>query len=527
MPNNPGINVPVPNDHVKVTFAAGDHGSFAQGAATSCYVPKGKPADLTSYAPKPAAESGYIFTGWNKDLSSSFSEDTVITAKYEKAGVVTTDPAGYPASKVKITFKNGEHGTISGNAVFYVDKNLSVDLTQNAKSAAANIKADAGYDFIGWDKNLSGKFSEDTDITAQYGRSGNVTPQQDEVTVTFKAGEGITLKGRTSFVVKKGSPVRLNAPAYEESAGYIFTGWSGSLSGPFDDDTVITAQSYKLKKVEPADPASEPPSGYVRITFKGGEHGQLRGIFAVDVVKGVTVDLAGNLPEVIPEKGYKLSGWSLKTKRVFDNPADITAQYEKLGAQTAAIAKAIYVNASKIKTVGNFRKRQMTISWTKSKQATDYRVAYRKAGKSKWIQRSTKGKSKYVLKKLKVRGLYEFKVKGIRKAGGKTIESKWSKVSYRYLSNTKIRKLRVGRRSVALSLRKAKNAYGYRVIYSLSRSKSKAKAKTFKGWKRVNLKLKKLRKGKRYYVWVMPIKKYKGRTYIGLSTSGKRTKKIK
>lgn len=169
----------------------------------------------------------------------------------------------------------------------------------------------------------------------------------------------------------------------------------------------------------------------------------------------------------------------------------------------------------------------MTISWKKSKQATDYMVAYRKAGKSKWTQRRTKGKSKYVLKKLKVRGLYEFKVKGIRKAGGKTIESKWSKVSYRYLSNTKIRKLRAGRRSVALSLRKAKYAYGYRVIYSLSRSKSKAKTKTFKGWKRVNLKLKKLRKGKKYYVWAMPIKKYKGRTYIGLSTSAKRTKKIK
>ena len=65
---------------------------------------------------------------------------------------------------VRLTFDKGEHGTLEGKSVIDVRKGKEVDLNENAPK----VKAADGWKFIKWDKELKGKFEEDTKITAQY-----------------------------------------------------------------------------------------------------------------------------------------------------------------------------------------------------------------------------------------------------------------------------------------------------------------------------------------------------------------------
>ena len=51
-----------------------------------------------------------------------------------------------------------------------------------------------------------------------------------------------------------------------------------------------------------------------------------------------------------------------------------------------------------------------------------------------------------------------------------------------------------------------------------------AKTKTFKGWKKVKLKVKKLKAKKNYYVQVCPYKKTGGKIYVGAWSAVKKVK---
>lgn len=70
---------------VKVSFNPGEHGKFAANAVTELYVRADKKVDLSTKAPKITPYTGYSHIGWTPKLEGEFSEDTIITAQYEKA----------------------------------------------------------------------------------------------------------------------------------------------------------------------------------------------------------------------------------------------------------------------------------------------------------------------------------------------------------------------------------------------------------------------------------------------------------
>ncbi|MDO4429458.1 MAG: Rib/alpha-like domain-containing protein, partial [Atopobiaceae bacterium] len=72
----------VPEDYVKVSFAAGDHGKLADGETAVFMVNPEATVDLTDKAPDVTADAGWTFNGWDKALKGTFAAETTITATY-------------------------------------------------------------------------------------------------------------------------------------------------------------------------------------------------------------------------------------------------------------------------------------------------------------------------------------------------------------------------------------------------------------------------------------------------------------
>ena len=134
---------------------------------------------------------------------------------------------------------------------------------------APKVRPAAGWKFTGWSKNLKGKFTEDTTITAQYKELENIEvpddptdpkPSEEYVRITFAKGDHGTLEGKTAVDVKKNKEVDLSdkAPKVKATAGWKFTGWSRNLKGKFAVDTTITAQYKELENIEVPDNPTDP-----------------------------------------------------------------------------------------------------------------------------------------------------------------------------------------------------------------------------------------------------------------------------
>ena len=183
-------------------------------------------------------------------------------------------------------------------------------------------------------------------------------------------------------------------------------------------------------------------------------------------------------------------------------------------ADNAPVNKKIKKPAG-ITTVSNAKKKQLIISFNKVKGAQNYRVMYRKQGAKKWKKSWTKGKNKYILKKLKNKGLYEFKFAAYKKnAKGAWERGEYSKISYRYYYKEKLTKVAPSKGKIKVAWTKDKNADCYQLFY--------AKKKNMKGAKKIEINsknttsytIKGLKKGK-YYVRVRAIKKKGGKKYVG------------
>ena len=183
--------------------------------------------------------------------------------------------------------------------------------------------------------------------------------------------------------------------------------------------------------------------------------------------------------------------------------------------KNAKVNTALNIKATSISTTAKTKRKQMIVTWKKSSGAANYLFAYRQAGKSKWTEKWTGGKTKLIMSKMKKNGLYEFRILAVKKSGSVWQKSKWSKVNYRFFANTK-QKVKAGKKSVTVKVSKVKKASGYEVLYGTTNTLNKMKVKAFKGTRRTSLKVKKLKSKKTYYIMSRPYKKYKGRKYIGI-----------
>ena len=326
VPQKPGEDKPnVPEDFVKVTFVAGDHGSIVNNE-TYIYWVKAN-TSVTLNAPTVKAEKDYKHVAWTYKLKATdtdvkttsgdnatttvtdtFTEkETTITAKYLEK-VVTTDPSD-TVNYVKVDFKadvDGQttpRGSLEGTTIYWVLKNVDVKVT------APKVTSNSGYTFAEWNPAVKTSYDANTTHTAQYSLKDKVVTQdpkdKDYIKITFDANGGKigvddkkdlwVLKGIASFADAK---AKVANPTKEKAT---FKEWQTAATDGAkvaddkilskDNETFYATWTNKGKIIEVTDPSVVPDPEYVRLTFDATDKGRIgdangKQTKVIDVLKG-------------------------------------------------------------------------------------------------------------------------------------------------------------------------------------------------------------------------------------------------
>lgn len=343
-----------PNDkehYAKVEFLPGDQGTLE--GTTTYWVWKGE--EVTFNAPKVNAKENYKFKAWNPEIQKTYNEDKQHTATYESTQDVSdTEVAGYN----KVTFKAGEHGTLTEKSV-WVKPDTLVDLTDKAPK----VTPAEGYSHIGWKPGLVGKFENNTEIVAQYSNNISDTPVEGWTELIFDQGDhGKLAKGVKNVKwVNPKAELKLKdiVPAIVADTNYSHDGWKDGetkveleTAQKFETAKTFTAtyKSNVLTKEEHDKVTEEEKKNFVQITFNKGTNGKFPKEAATEVYvkKDVAVDLTEKAPTVIPNQGYGHSGWEPSLKGTFSTATTITAQYKAGTFDENAIKEIMVVGPTKM-----------------------------------------------------------------------------------------------------------------------------------------------------------------------------------
>lgn len=155
-------------DYVAVTFDQADHGKITENK--TYYVLKGVEMDSVLKAPNVKANTGWDFANWKPELAKKYDSATKHIAQYKYTGddVVAQNPGedkpDVPGNFVKVSFLKGEHGVIGNDEIVTYWVNPENEVTVPAPT----VTPDEGFIFKGWDKDLTQKFTVETEITAEY-----------------------------------------------------------------------------------------------------------------------------------------------------------------------------------------------------------------------------------------------------------------------------------------------------------------------------------------------------------------------
>jgi hypothetical protein len=320
---------PNDEDYVKVNFVAEGKGSIDQGETQTYRVLKNEPVSLKG--PKVTPIANYAFTGWNPEIAKSYNEEVTHKAQftYNGGNVIAVDPDNpqeKPKGFVEVDFSAGDYGSLDGSNKYYVKKDTLVELT------APTVKAEEGYKFTGWDRNLIGRFSDDsTTITAQYKKLVVTEDPQDNdyAKVSFTTSRG-SLNGTSVYWVLKNEEVSLEVPTVEGLTDYEFVAWDPAVKTNYGSDQEHKATfNYKGQDIVPQTGEEKPdvPDNFVEVKFLAGDHGSLEGttIYWVNPAKEVTL----TAPKVTPAEGYNHTGWDKSLTATFTQATEITATYEE------------------------------------------------------------------------------------------------------------------------------------------------------------------------------------------------------
>ena len=354
-------STPTPAGYAKVTFDKGEHGAAMIGTEVF-FVKKNTQVNLSVKAPTVKAKAGYKFKSWDRNLANfnaGSNEAITITATYEvQENIIdVTDPSmPIPEGYVKVTFDKGEHGeSLEGTSAFFVLKNVKINLT----GRAPKVKAKKGYRFKTWSKGLIFTASSDDEIviTATYNEMPAIRKLPNEIALApegyvkavFDPTSNGKLAGSKVGSVSMGeklayalrddltwSEVKDELPtgATYKDATKKFTGWSPALQP--DSETVKTATYVAQYAAEPdiidvTGPSTPTPSGYAKVTFEKGEHGEsLEGTSAFFVKKNTEVNLTSRAPKAKAKAGWKFKAWDKSLIVNASSDITITATYEAM-----------------------------------------------------------------------------------------------------------------------------------------------------------------------------------------------------
>jgi len=240
------------------------------------------------------ANSGYVFSGWGGDLSGSQNPARIVM---DSSKTVT---ANFVRSSYTLTVNINPSG--AGSVTLNPSGGVYVAGTTVTLTAVAN----SGYVFSNWSGSLTGSQNPATivmnsskTVTANFVRSSytltvNINP----------SGAGSVTLNPSGGVYVAGTTVTLTAVA---NSGYVFSNWSGSLTGSQNPTTIVmnsnktltanfvqqsttTQQPHRYTLTIDINPQS---GGRVELNPQGGEY-----------VEGTTVTITA-----VANSGYVFSSW--------------------------------------------------------------------------------------------------------------------------------------------------------------------------------------------------------------------------
>lgn len=232
--------------------------------------------DHGSTATKPQTnptKAGFVFMGWKEESKESeeayynfntpITEDKTLVAIWKVAVEKIGENDPVEAEYIKVKFEQGSHGTLEGDTLYKVGKDLSFEDAVKYGLVVPTIKPKEYYkakaENAGWDKALV-LDKNDITFTAQYEIEDSVIPIKPEKTdeqIKNEKPEGMVLVifkvdsnraymvGPTKFYVKKSELVNIKAPlVVKTDLAYNFKGWNINTEDEnnkvsFDVDTSI------------------------------------------------------------------------------------------------------------------------------------------------------------------------------------------------------------------------------------------------------------------------------------------------
>jgi uncharacterized repeat protein (TIGR02543 family) len=220
-------NINVTANFALITYtlsATASNGDIAMNPAGGVYTP-GTVVTLT-VAPK----TGYVFNGWSGDLTGSANPAT-ITMDRNKSVTANFKAITYTLAT------SATNGTVSLSPVggSYIS-GTQVTLT---------AKPNAGYVFVDWSGDFSGS-ENPVKITVDANKNITANFKRITYTLTINAVNGKVLMEPEGGTYNSGAFVTLTA---EPDSGYVFDGWSGSLTGEQNPALITMNQNKNITAI--------------------------------------------------------------------------------------------------------------------------------------------------------------------------------------------------------------------------------------------------------------------------------------
>nr|WP_246285859.1 InlB B-repeat-containing protein [Peptoniphilus nemausensis] len=246
---------------------------------------------------------------------------------------------------VKVIFKAGEGGSVSGNLVYYVSPEVELDMTESAgkvtKTPSVGYTAKGGT----WSPEIkSEKITEEKTYEFNFVKLKDIVEKTDDpnqvipegyIKVTFKTdGNGkvddkdqkiyyVNPKAEITLKVlgdgEKANDKQIAVPTPKPNANYTFKEWQENI----DENTPVTSERVHVAIFQ---------SGQVILTYKSGEGATGDAPEDVTVNYGTTVQLAGKGSLV--KTNSEFAGWKLDGEDKIYQPGD-SVKLEKARTVTA------------------------------------------------------------------------------------------------------------------------------------------------------------------------------------------------
>ncbi|MCS7231217.1 MAG: InlB B-repeat-containing protein [Elusimicrobiota bacterium] len=276
------------------------------------------------------ANPGYVFSSWGGDATGTSSSITIImnsnktvTANFTQTG------GGGTTYTLLVSIEPSGAGTVSLNP--------AGGIYAAGTSVLIQANPNPGWKFDGWSGNLSGSQNPTTIImNSNKVVTANFSQQQQTYTLTVDispTGAGTVTLNPAGGTYVAGTQVTLTATA---SSGYVFSGWSGNLTGTtnpativMDSNKTVTANFTQQQQQTYTLTVNISPTGAGTVTLNppGGTYSA-----------GQVVVLTAQA-----NSGYQFLNWRIGQNTVTSNPTTVTmnsnitvtANFEQIGQDTA------------------------------------------------------------------------------------------------------------------------------------------------------------------------------------------------